>query len=111
MAAAGASGGDGNEKQTSAAATSAAANLKPTAAGSSGEVGRAAPGTVAAIQESADATAATANLKLAAACAGDEDGRAALRDIPWPAWMAPRRNELPGRSCRAVLYACCKEAN
>ena len=67
----------------------AAANLKPTATGSGGQVGRAAAGTAAAKQASANAFAATANLKLATAVAGgdaSEDGRA---------------------SCRALLYACC----
>ena len=58
-------------------AAAAAANLKPIAAGSGGEVGHIAPGTAAVKQASADAAAATANLKLAAAVAGSEDGHVA----------------------------------
>ena len=77
-AAAGASGGDGRERpppptcrhQLEAAA--ATANLKPTAAGSGGEVGSAAPGMAAAKEGPADGAATKANLKLAAAVAGGE---------------------------------------
>ena len=93
------------QPRTSTTAVAAAANLKPTAAGSGGEVWSAAAGTGAA--KKASVVDAAANLKLATASAGGEDGRSALRDVA----LAGADTGGDGRtSGRAVLCACCKEA-